>query len=616
MIEKFLTALPTAASSPYAFVAYLALIATFTYVSIAQFRLRTIARVLGTLPENDRGPLLQKEYNVLPSHGLTAEEWIRSRRQMLVFWFLVVLMASLLVIVVIAIHEIPSQAAAAESAKQERLVAFWQSEQARLENLLRDGRLSQDSYATILVSLNSLSTKLADPSAATIDFSVVANRITKSLDDGDYRLAPAQIQHARLALSNGSPSAAKAILKEAAANDLSKAADSFYQIGLLSEQEANYSDSDLYYKKAVELAPDNSKYLDAYEITQALLGHYDESEKLLIHARQIEEAHGGVTPARERELNLKLAYVYLVSNRFQRAESIYIATKMSLEKDGNVNTLEYAFLLNNLGSLYHNWGRYNEASALLTLALDRLTSLRGSNDPEVAKVLSNTAHLNTLIANFAEVPQLLDRSIAIFGSRYGPRNAELINPLNNYARYDTALKNFQDADRMLAEAFAIGELRFGGKHPWIGRTYDLAAESSLASNDFGNACSATKSALQVKSLFYESSNLELARTLKIQGSCHLGLGLKDDARDDLSKAKEIITSRLGQNNIRIAEVDAVFSDYYLSVDDMLRAGACLLEARDIADKQLGALHPFSQSLEKKILALNVTGMAQSASPLC
>ncbi|WP_139017366.1 tetratricopeptide repeat protein [Bradyrhizobium sp. STM 3809] len=616
MLEKFLAALPAAASSPYAFISYLCLIATVTYTSIAQFRLRTIARIINTLPEKDRGALLKKEYNVLPANGLTADQWIRSRRQMLIFWFLIALVASAIVIAVIAVHEIPAQAAAADAAKQRQLVAFWQSEQIRLEGLLRDGQLSQDSYTTIIASLNALSAKLANPSTATADYTAVANQITSSLEEGRYRLSSNKIENARIALSSGAPSVAKSILKDAAARDISSASDALYQIGLLSEQEANYSDADLYYKKALDLSPDNPKYLDAYEITQTLLGHYSTSEQLLTHTRDIEQRRGTLTADRSRQLNFKLAYVYLVSNRFQQAETIYLSIKLEMETEGDFRTLKYAFLLNNLGSLYHNWGRYNEASGLLASALDLLTAIRGENDTEVAKVLSNTAYLKTLLANYDEVPALLDRAIAIFVQRYAPRNAELINPLNNYARYYTARGRFQDSDRMLAEARAIGDLRFGGKHPWLGRTFDLIAERYLAESDFDNACKATTSALELKELFFGTENLEMARTLKLQAQCQLGLGLESEAKNILNRARDIVVPRLGPENIRIAEIDAVFSDYYLKVHEIPQAAACVKLARDIADRQLGALHPFSVYLASKLSTFRSVEPAQASPITC
>jgi tetratricopeptide (TPR) repeat protein len=357
MIEKFIAALPAAATNPYAFIAYLVLIGTFTYISIAQFRLRTIARIIESLPEKDRRPLLQKEYNVLPASGLTAEEWIRSRRQLLIFWLLIVVIVSGLAIVVIAIKEIPAQAAAANVAKEARLVAFWQSEQTRLETLLKEGALSQESYTAILVSLNSLSAKLADPAAATVQFSIIADQISKTLGEDNYRLDPEQISQAKQALADGLPSVAIAVLKQVAANDLSNASELFYQLGLLSEQEAHFSDADGYYKQALDLKPDDLTYLDAYEATQTSLGRYDEAKRLLVREREIEESHGQLTLDRARALDLRLAYVYLVSNQFKQAESIYLSAKAAIEKEGKSATLEYAFLLNNLGSLYHNWGR-------------------------------------------------------------------------------------------------------------------------------------------------------------------------------------------------------------------------------------------------------------------
>jgi tetratricopeptide (TPR) repeat protein len=252
----------------------------------------------------------------------------------------------------------------------------------------------------------------------------------------------------------------------------------------------------------------------------------------------------------------------------------------------------------------------------LKSALERLVALRGPNDVEVAKVLNNTAYLHTLMADYSDVPQLLDRAIDIFTSRYGPRNVELINPLNNYGRYYTSVGRPEEAGRSLNEALAIGDARFGGRHPWIGRTFDLVAEMQLAENNFSKACEATKFALQVKSYFYDSDNLEMARTLRLQGACLLGLGLNADAKDDLTRAKQIFASQLEGDNIRLAEIDLTFAAYYGHVGDKDHTLVCLLQARKIADAQLGALHPFTKTIEKMISNLRIYEPTPLESVLC
>jgi tetratricopeptide (TPR) repeat protein len=86
------------ATSPLAFAAYVVLIGAWVYVAVAQQRLHEISQIITKLPENDRAAILVKEYNTTPRHGLSAGEWIKARKQMLV---LVAFLATLVTAVVI-----------------------------------------------------------------------------------------------------------------------------------------------------------------------------------------------------------------------------------------------------------------------------------------------------------------------------------------------------------------------------------------------------------------------------------------------------------------------------------------------------------------------------------
>jgi hypothetical protein len=93
-VKSFLEGLQTVATSPYAFVAYVCLLAGFIYWLVSQIRLKAIAR----LPAEEQAAVLKKEYNVLPRVGLSGEQWIRSRGLTLTFWAFVVLIVAVVLL--------------------------------------------------------------------------------------------------------------------------------------------------------------------------------------------------------------------------------------------------------------------------------------------------------------------------------------------------------------------------------------------------------------------------------------------------------------------------------------------------------------------------------------
>lgn len=108
MPPGFFSSLKSAALSPYAFVAYIGLTLAWVYVAVAQHRLKRISKVITAVPADQRGPLLAKEYNVFPRSGLSAEDWIRSRKHMLFFLaFLAILIAVVLITVIAMTGKVP-----------------------------------------------------------------------------------------------------------------------------------------------------------------------------------------------------------------------------------------------------------------------------------------------------------------------------------------------------------------------------------------------------------------------------------------------------------------------------------------------------------------------------
>jgi hypothetical protein len=85
LLQRFLYSLKIVASSPYALVGYLALVAAWVYIVSASRRLTTIEKLLPQLPKKDRVEILKKEYNTTPRSGLSAEQWIRSRKHSFFF---------------------------------------------------------------------------------------------------------------------------------------------------------------------------------------------------------------------------------------------------------------------------------------------------------------------------------------------------------------------------------------------------------------------------------------------------------------------------------------------------------------------------------------------------
>lgn len=104
-ISDFLLNLRIVAASPYAFAAYVGVAAAWTYTTVARHRLDRIAQLFKDLPPDDRIRTIMREYSTVPRSGLSAEQWIVSRRHTLFFvGFLSLLVCTTIVVIIALVH--------------------------------------------------------------------------------------------------------------------------------------------------------------------------------------------------------------------------------------------------------------------------------------------------------------------------------------------------------------------------------------------------------------------------------------------------------------------------------------------------------------------------------
>lgn len=103
MPPDFFSGIKSAATSPYALIAYICALAAWVWITIAQYRLKRISAIIAKVPEKERAALLAREYSTSPRTGLSAEQWIRSRKHLLLAYAVFALIVAAGVVAVTAI---------------------------------------------------------------------------------------------------------------------------------------------------------------------------------------------------------------------------------------------------------------------------------------------------------------------------------------------------------------------------------------------------------------------------------------------------------------------------------------------------------------------------------
>ena len=111
MPPEFFSGIKSAATSPYALIAYICALAAWVWITIAQYRLKRISAIIAKVPEKERAALLAREYSTFPRTGLSAEQWIRSRKHLLLAYaaFALIIAAAVVAVTFILTPRQPHQ---------------------------------------------------------------------------------------------------------------------------------------------------------------------------------------------------------------------------------------------------------------------------------------------------------------------------------------------------------------------------------------------------------------------------------------------------------------------------------------------------------------------------
>lgn len=102
-VPAFLEQLEEVAKSPYAFVAYLAVLLVWAIIALRTSRFKKISNSLHLVPEMDRKALLEKEYGYHLKEGMSATQFLKAQRTAYIFYAFLALLGAIVLIVVLAL---------------------------------------------------------------------------------------------------------------------------------------------------------------------------------------------------------------------------------------------------------------------------------------------------------------------------------------------------------------------------------------------------------------------------------------------------------------------------------------------------------------------------------
>jgi CHAT domain-containing protein len=132
-------------------------------------------------------------------------------------------------------------------------------------------------------------------------------------------------------------------------------------------------------------------------------------------------------------------------------------------------------ILNNLGALYYELGRVDDAELLSRQSLAIAIRMLGPNNPDVALSLNSLAVIYKDQGRYADAEPLLKKSLEIFENTRGPDHPDVAASIFNLGDlYGTQGRN-ADAELLLKRSLKIREKTLGADHPEVARTLTVLA---------------------------------------------------------------------------------------------------------------------------------------------
>jgi ankyrin repeat protein/CHAT domain-containing protein len=280
-------------------------------------------------------------------------------------------------------------------------------------------------------------------------------------------------------------------------------------LGDLYYQQGKYKDARKVYQEVVDYHKQNGgeknpaylSHLDMLGNLNYLLGNYDSAEKLFKQALQLKKANGG-----ENQLGYAVSLSNLgnllqdmgkyteAGNLYKESLAIYDKNRQSPEyrfenylgvvgnyadlfyKTGEYAVAEYLFrerilsqmndgreysnkaiVLNNLGTMYLDMGRLEEAEARLKESLVIKSKSLGENHPSYLNTFSTLADLYTQKKQYLPAEKMYQQILQAYKLRFGEQYPNYLITLNNLAALYQNMQKDAEAEKIYLKVLQIAQ---------------------------------------------------------------------------------------------------------------------------------------------------------------
>lgn len=247
-----------------------------------------------------------------------------------------------------------------------------------------------------------------------------------------------------------------------------------------------------------------------------------------------------------------LAFLHATLGNYKIAESLYLeairhAQPISIARS---NPLLLVIKTSNLGNLYLQIGRYNEAEATLHTSLKLSESSFGKDHPIYARQLGSFAALKMEIGDYPASLQLLKTAQSILANSLGKLHPEYAKAIFNLAIVSGLSGMADQKETLLREAIRIVETIYDDQHPDCILYSNELASFYYAKGDFVRAEEIIVANRQPIETIYGNQHPRFADNLFDLGVLKFDVGELKSANTLFQQAAEIFEKSFGSQHPR------------------------------------------------------------------
>ncbi|MEA5452821.1 FxSxx-COOH system tetratricopeptide repeat protein [Leptolyngbya sp. CCNP1308] len=336
------------------------------------------------------------------------------------------------------------------------------------------------------------------------------------------------------------------------------------------------------------------------ELTRYSLIRLETDDRYSIHRMVQEVLRDRLTPEQrqqwlDRTVNaLNTTFPSPEFKNWQRCRRL-VEQVQAIDRQQATETLNLAFLLNQIGYFLYEQRRYREVKPLYVQALEIRKSVLGEDHLSTAQSLNNLAELYKSEGHYRDAELLYLKALQIWQLRLGEEHPDTATSLNNLAGLYEIQGLNKEAEHLYLKALIIRRYHFGEDH--LNTAFSLNNLAFLYQSQcrYGEAEPLYQKALKIMCSWLGEDHPHIAASLNNLAELYREQSRYEDAEPLYWQALQIRRSQLGEDHLDTAQSLNNLALLHNDQGKYKEAETLYLKALSILFGQLGENHPNTQT---------------------